>query len=213
MKDIIIVCAGVYGLEVLSVIDAINLQCKKDGNGKKYNILGFIDDNLHALDGKNIRHRIIGKISEWKPIGSEVYALGVSSTSLKEKLSTSLKDRGCEFETLIAPWSLVSDNCTMGEGCFITAYSISAGVKLGNFVNINASMICPGSIIGDFSTTTGFSVVDKAIIGKRVFIGSHAVILPNVVVGDDAQISVGSIVKEDVSSGVTVFGVPASQIG
>ena len=31
MKDIIIVCAGTYGLEVLSVIDGINYQLRQKG--------------------------------------------------------------------------------------------------------------------------------------------------------------------------------------
>ena len=77
----------------------------------------------------------------------------------------------------------------------------------------NASSICAGSVIGDYSTTTGFTVVDNATIGKRVFIGSHAVVVPGVTVGDDAQVSVGSIVTSDVEKGATVFGVPAAQIG
>lgn len=213
MKDIVIVCAGAYGREVLSVIDAINYEDKIRGRDKSYRILGFIDDNMNALDGTEIKIPIIGKISDWKPLGDEVYAIGAAFSDLKLKLTTLLKDRGCRFETLVAPWSIVSGDCKMGEGCFITAYSISSGVELGNFVNINGSMLCPGTFIDDYSTTTGFTVVDNARIGKRVFVGSHAVIAPNVVVGDDARISVGSIVTEDVKEGTTVFGVPAQQIG
>lgn len=213
MKDIIVVCAGAFGHEVLSVIHAINLQAVKNGLGKKYNVLGFIDDNPNDLDGKNESVSIIGKISDWQPIGDEVYTLGISSPALKEKITRKLKEKGCKFETLIAPWSLVSNHCKMGEGCFITAYSISAGVTLGDFVGIHASMICPGTTVGDYSTTTGFAVVDDAKIGKRVFVGSHVVIMPGVTVGDDVQVSVGSIVRENIPAGSTVFGVPAVRIG
>ena len=83
---------------------------------------------------------------------------------------------------------------------------------MGNFVNINGSMICPGTFIDDFSTTTGFTVVDNARIGKRVFVGSHAVITSGITIGDDARISVGSIVTEDVPPRATVFGVPAKRL-
>ncbi|MBP5462316.1 MAG: hypothetical protein J6Y20_09350 [Lachnospiraceae bacterium] len=213
MKDIIIVCAGTYGLEVLSVIDGINYQLRQKGLEEEYNVLGFLDDNPNALDGKGVKVPIIGKISDWQPKGEEVYSIGAAFPKVKEKLATMLKQRGCKFETLIAPWSIVSDYCTLGEGCFITAYSISAGVTLGDFVNINASSICAGSVIGDYSTTTGFTVVDHATVGKGVFIGSHAVVVPGVTIGDGAQISVGSIVTSDVEKGATVFGVPAVQIG
>ena len=100
----------------------------------------------------------------------------------------------------------------MGEGCFITAYSISVGVKLGNFVHVMGSMLCPGAEIGNYSTTTGFTVVDNAIVGERVFVGSHAVIQPGVHIGNGAKISAGSIVTEDVRENATVFGVPAIEI-
>lgn len=213
MKDIIIVCAGAYGLELLSVIRAINDAQKKISGEPTYRVLGFIDDNLSALDDKNIPYNILGRIADWTPKENELYVIGAAFPKVKEKLSNLLKGRGCRFETIIAPWSIVSPECSIGEGCFITAYSISAGVKLGNFVNINASMICPGSVIDDYSTTTGFSVVDNAKVGKRVFIGSHAVISPHVSVGDGANISVGSIVMEDIPANATVFGCPAVQIG
>ena len=213
MKDIIVVCAGAYGLEVLSVIEGINYAVKVKGCEPEYNILGFIDDNPHALDGKDISYPILGGIADWHPRGHEVYAMGAAFGAVKNKLVSMLKQRGCVFETLIAPWSMVSPDCVIGEGCYITAYSISAGVRLGDFVNVNASQICPGAVIDDFSTTTGFTVVENARIGKRVFVGSHAVITSGVTVGDDAKVSVGSIVTEDVPAGVTVFGVPAMPIG
>ena len=213
MKDIVIVCAGTYGLEVLSVIDTINLHDQWAKREPSYRILGFIDDNPAALDGKGISIPIIGGIRDWQPVGDEVYAIGSAFPGPKKKLSTMLKERGCRFETLVAPWSYVSPYVKMGEGCFITAYNIAAGVELGNFVNINGSMICPGSFIDDYSTTTGFTVVDDAHVGKSVFIGSHSVISPGVTVGDNAQITVGSIVTEDVPANVTMFGVPAKVIG
>ena len=46
-------------------------------------------------------------------------------------------------------------------------------------------------------------------IGRRVWIGSGALILPGVTVGDDAIIGAGSVVARDVSPGTTVVGNPA----
>lgn len=212
MKNIVIVCAGTYGREVLSVVNEINRISRIQTEEEKYKILGFLDDNPKALAGSGIDLPILGTIEGWKPMGDEVYAIGAAFPAMKEKIVSKLKEKGCVFETLVAPWSMVSADVEMGEGCFITAYSISASVKLGRFVNINGSMLCPGAVVGDFSTTTGFTVVDNALVGKRVFIGSHAVICSGVHVGDDSQVSVGSIVQQDVEEGTTVFGVPATQI-
>ncbi len=47
------------------------------------------------------------------------------------------------------------------------------------------------------------------VIGRNVWIGAMAVILPGVTVGDDAIIGAGAIVTRDVAPGATVVGNPA----
>jgi maltose O-acetyltransferase len=46
-------------------------------------------------------------------------------------------------------------------------------------------------------------------IGRNVWIGGGAIILPGVTVGDDAVIGAGSVVTRDVPAGATAFGNPA----
>jgi maltose O-acetyltransferase len=46
-------------------------------------------------------------------------------------------------------------------------------------------------------------------IGRNVWIGGGAIILPGVTIGDDALIGAGSVVTRDVPAGATVFGNPA----
>jgi maltose O-acetyltransferase len=46
-------------------------------------------------------------------------------------------------------------------------------------------------------------------IGCNVWIGSGAIILPGVSVGDDAVIGAGSVVTRDVPAGATAVGNPA----
>ena len=46
-------------------------------------------------------------------------------------------------------------------------------------------------------------------IGRNVWIGGGALILPGVTVGDDAVIGAGSVVTRDVPAGATVVGNPA----
>ncbi|BCA53893.1 nodulation protein L [Nitrospira sp. KM1] len=46
-------------------------------------------------------------------------------------------------------------------------------------------------------------------IGRNVWIGGGAIILPGVTVGDDAIIGAGSVVTRDIAPGVTVMGNPA----
>ena len=46
-------------------------------------------------------------------------------------------------------------------------------------------------------------------IGKNVWIGSHATILPGVRVGDNAVVAAGAVVTKDVPANAVVGGVPA----
>jgi maltose O-acetyltransferase len=46
-------------------------------------------------------------------------------------------------------------------------------------------------------------------IGRNVWIGGGAIILPGVTIGDNAVIGAGSVVTRDVPGGVTAFGNPA----
>ena len=58
---------------------------------------------------------------------------------------------------------------------------------------------------------TGLESGRPIIIGRNVWIGGGALILPGVTVGDDAIIGAGSVVTRDVPAGATVAGNPARQ--
>ena len=49
-------------------------------------------------------------------------------------------------------------------------------------------------------------------LGKNVWIGAHATILPGVTIGDNAIIAAGAVVTKDVENNVVVGGVPAKKI-
>lgn len=209
MKDIIIVCAGGFGCEVYDLILDINEFAKEQGKSIPYNILGFLSDVPVDLKIKGIDANIIGDIQSWQPNGSEVYALGISNPSSKVKLAGLLKNKGAKFETIINPRSHIGRNVQFGEGCIVSPYTLGRGVILGDFVNIMGSMVGDEAIIGDYSTTTGFSNITNSHLGKRVFVGSGAVIMNNKKIGDDVFISACSLVVSNLKTGKRVFGVPA----
>ena len=204
MKEIIIVGAGGFGRETLTLIKRINKL------ENKWIIKGFIDDNPHSLEGKDCGYGIIGSIQDWNPSDNEVFAMGISSPQAKEKVVRVLKERGVKFETLISPNSIINESAKIGEGCVIKGFSVvGEDVVLGDFVDVAGSMIGQDSVIGNYSTTTGFANIVCANVGSRVFIGSHAVILNNVKIGDDAFVCAGSICYGNVKPGKKVFGNPA----
>ena len=55
-------------------------------------------------------------------------------------------------------------------------------------------------------------ITGGAKLKEGAFLGSHAVIIPKVTVGEYAVVGAGSVVIRTVGAGVTVFGVPAKRI-
>lgn len=55
----------------------------------------------------------------------------------------------------------------------------------------------------------GLEIGQSVTIGRSVWIGGGAIILPGVTIGDNATIGAGSVVTRNVASGETVVGNPA----
>lgn len=207
MKDLIIVCAGVFGRELLEVVKHVNRVTPK------WNIKGFINDDLNALDGHMCSkdYPILGTIKDWIPSENEVFAVGIASPKGKRTVVETLKAKGAKFETVISPRAFVADYVTLGEGVIITAGSVQTEADIGDFVTVAGSVVGCGCSIDEYSTTTSMVNLTSAQIGKDVFIGSHSVVLENNKIGDGAFICAGSIVFNNISAGKKVWGIPAKK--
>lgn len=53
------------------------------------------------------------------------------------------------------------------------------------------------------------NVAKEVNIGNNVWIGSHAVIMPGITIGDNAIVGAGAVVTKDVPPNAVVVGVPA----
>ena len=105
-------------------------------------------------------------------------------------------------------------NIRLGAGAFlnfncvvldVVEVTIGAGTQIGPAVQIyaadhprDASQRCAGAEFGR-----------PIHIGRNVWIGGGAIILPGVVIGDDAMIGAGSVVTRDVPAGAIAVGSPA----
>ena len=125
----------------------------------------------------------------------------------------------------------------LGEGAFIYSkaviyvpreVSIGKNVSINDFVHIRGgggveigddSLLAPHVVISSQSHDIGalahglsYRQTNSALpirIGKNVWIGAGAVVLPGVTIGDDAVVAAGAVVNRDVSRRTLVAGVPA----
>ncbi len=83
-------------------------------------------------------------------------------------------------------------------------------VTFGNNVQIapNVSIYTAGHPIHPVSRNSGYEYGIPITIGNNVWIGGNAVILPGVIIGDNAVIGAGSVVTKDIPDNVIAAGNP-----
>lgn len=208
MKDLIIIGASGFGREVLQWVKDIN---KKE---KQWNVLGFIDDNLNALDGYECDCKVIGRIQDWNPKVNENFVIAIANPSIKERVVNEIEAKGASFVSIIHPTALIGEFNQIGKGIVVYPYArINVNTKIGNFVSLLSSTIGHDAEIGDFSTVCGAcSVNGHVLVGKKVFVGSHVVVAPGKKIGDNAFVGNGSVVISNIKANTHVFGNPAKKI-
>ena len=106
-------------------------------------------------------------------------------------------------------------NITVGEGVFINAcchFQDHGGVIIGDGCQIGHNVV--------FATLNhGFPPEERQttypapiVLGKNVWVGSNATILPGVTIGDNAVVGAGAVVTKDVPPYTIVGGIPAKEI-
>ncbi len=205
MDKIYIIGAGGFGRELLWWI--------KDINAVKptWEIMGFLDDDLHALDNYSCDYGVVGTVTDWKVEEGQVFALGIASSERKRKVSREIHEKGGKFVDIIHPTAMLSEFAEHGEGLVMFPYSkLSCNSKVGNFVTILSSPIGHDTSIGDFSVISGnCSIVRNVEIGNDVFLAAGVCIAQDIHIGDGAYLGLGSVVLKDVPAGAKVFGNPA----
>lgn len=208
MKDIVIACEDSFGLEVYSILKAINRSQAASGS---YNILGYISDVPHLWEGLHLGVDYLGTIQDWRHKDGVSCVMGMKNPASKKRCAETLTEKGVPFETVIAPWSRIPAGLDIGYGSVIAAYTIHAGISIGKFVTLYHSMNA-ASAIGDYSTAMPFSNVISGTVGQGVYIGTHVFLRKHTKIGDHAYICDGSIVVGNVKQGQKVSGVPARRI-
>lgn len=109
-------------------------------------------------------------------------------------------------------------NISIGEGAFLNVncvvldvvkVTIGRGAQIGSAVQILTADHPRNAAQRARMLEFGRPIM----IGANVWIGSGAIILPGVTIGDDAVVGAGSVVTRDVPAGATVAGNPARRKG
>ncbi|MBS1250095.1 MAG: Bifunctional protein GlmU [Chloroflexi bacterium] len=138
----------------------------------------------------------------------------------------------CQIEASVVENAILEDHVDIGPfGHLRKGAHLAEGVHMGNFGEVKASYLGPGTKMGHFSyigdTTTGKNVnigagtitcnydgrqKHKTQIGDEVFLGSDTMLVAPVKLGDKARTGAGAVVTKDVPEKNVVVGAPARSI-
>lgn len=126
-------------------------------------------------------------------------------------------------DVLIGDGTCIRENTDVGDGTVIGSNcTVQNGAKIGKRVKIvDLSHITFDCVIGDeaFISVGVYTMNDNSMqrggevvgpkIGARARVGGGALLLPGVLVGEDAVVGAGAVVTHNVAPGTQVMGVPA----
>ncbi|MEO5950999.1 MAG: acyltransferase [Chloroflexia bacterium] len=107
------------------------------------------------------------------------------------------------------PGITIGRKCVINQQCCLDG---RGGLTIGDYVDISAGVwILTDS--HDMSDPLFREILAPVTIGNHVWIGSRALILPGVTIGEGAVVAAGAVVAGNVEPFTVVAGVPARPIG
>lgn len=208
MKKLIIIGAGGMGRTIYSnALESV-------GYGKFYEVKGFIDDNLNALENYPNYPPVIDTIKDYIPQDNDVFVSSIGGASRRSCMEEIIS-RGGEFIELIHKTARIYNNAKLGKGNFIGAYSVIGNdVVIGDFNMIQSyTVIGHDARIGSWNRIdTHVTIVGGVVVEDDVNIHTSAVVSHNVLVETGAHIGALSFVIRKVKAGTTVMGNPAKKL-
>ncbi len=208
MKHLIIIGAGGMGRTIYSnALESV-------GYGIAFDIKGFIDDNLRALDNYPNYPPIIDTIKDYQPEADDVFVSSIGGEARRPCMEEIIA-RGGEFMELIHQTARIYTNAKLGKGNFIGAYTVIGNdAVVGDYNMIQSyTVIGHDAHIGSWNRIdTHVTCVGGIVIEDEVNIHTSAVISHGVTVGSGAHVGALSFVIRKVKAGTTVMGNPAKKL-
>ena len=206
MEDIVIVGAGGFGREVEWLINRLNQ------NQKKFNIIGYVDDNKE-IGTKISELEVICNVEGIRKLNKTInVAVAIGNSKVRKRSVEKMKKmQNVEFPNLIDPSVIIDEKIIKGEGNIICAGTIATvDIEIKNFNIINLDCTIGHDVkICDFVTIyPSVNVSGNVLLNDCVEVGTGTQIIQGKTIGKNTIIGAGSVVIRDIEENVTAVGVP-----
>jgi sugar O-acyltransferase (sialic acid O-acetyltransferase NeuD family) len=211
MTDVVILGAGGLGRETSWLFEEANRD------SKKWNVLGFVDDNpaLHGVIQCDLP--VLGGF-EWferRRDASLRVICATGSPASRRALAERAAALSLEFCQAIHPSARISRWVELGPGTMVAAGSVlTTQIQLGAhaLVQVNSNIGHDCTIGAYCNINPGCHVSGNVKMGEGVDFGAGATVIQGKQIGEWSVIGAGAVVTQDIPAHVTAVGVPCRVI-
>lgn len=208
MKDIIIVGAGGFAREVVSLIEEINEE------NKEWNLCGYVDDNKEIIGEDLNGYKVIGNLEYLNQISNDIYiVVAIGNSNIRKAIVERIRNK--KYATLIHPQINISKFNKIGEGTIICKNSLlTVNISIGRHIIINLDCtIGHDAVLEDYVTVfPSVNISGKTIIRERTELGTNSCIIQGIEIGKNVTVGAGSVVIKEIGCNCVVVGNPAKKI-
>ena len=207
MKTLLVYGSGGFGAEILEIYNSSyrdnysQLVCIDDYVSKNYNKV-FKDTEIITLKEA---------INRYNKNNSKI-VISTARPDFRRDILNKINETNLSLTSIIDKEAIIRPSAVIEEGSVVCAqsYISSNSVLLCNSIVHGQVLIGHDVEIGKHSSIyVGANILGGTKIGNEVEIGSGASIYPNIEIGDNCKIAMGSCVYKDVPKNSLVQGNPA----
>jgi len=186
--------------------------------GKKYDIIGLIDDNKELKDSMISEYKILGgeeALIELKNEGIYMGIAAIGNNNLRDSVYKKIKDMGFDIITAVHPSAILGSRVKIGEGTVVMPnVVINVDSVIGNncIVNTSASIDHECTIGQSAHISPGVRLAGGVKIGDLTHIGIGSVVIQGITIGSNTVVGAGSVVTKDIADNCVAVGIPARVI-